>query len=167
MLESSEILSWRQFLVCQAPKATNSSKLQSTQIVNYCVLYGATKSNKTIDAFNALECFVGVKTASRKGMAIKICQVHTRLTTRGLSHNFFLVESFLRVRYCRRGETTVALLNLLLTGANAKLLSDSVKSARRDLNNKTSSLLTGEYSQRVEVSHSLIVETDPHGMKIV
>ena len=99
-------------------------------------------------------------------MARKIRQVNRRLTRQSVARSPFPVESFLPTRYCGSGETTIALMNALLAGANGQLLSDSVRSARNGLNKKNSSLSTGENSQQVVVSPPTVV-TDSHRTKIV
>ena len=105
--------------------------------------------------------FIGARTASSKEVARKSRQGQTRLTKWGDARNPFPMESFLPTKYHGSGKAIVALLNLLLSGANGQLLSDSVKSARSDLNKQDSCLMTGENLQQVVVSPSLTVVNDP------
>ena len=89
-----QVLSWRPFLVCQVQKTTNSSKLQSAQIVNYCAIHGAIQSSRRIDAFEVPERFIGARTASCKEMARKSRQVQTRLTRWVVAHHLVFSRIF-------------------------------------------------------------------------
>ena len=84
----------------------------------------------------------------------KIDKKITRITTQSVACNRFPVESFLPTRYCKSGEITLALSNLLLEGTRnlllgQQLLSDLIKSARSYLNKQDSCLLTCENSKQV------------------